>query len=104
MLDYTLDIILFVTLFDSSEYDIITAMSIGKRNPRTKGLSYLTAEEQAELLNLLRKTGTRFRTVHTKGGDEIVLLKITANGVIPQIFKLLQQAGAELLDLFQNDS
>ncbi len=78
-------------------------MSTGKRNPKTKGLSYLTAEEQTELLNLLRRTGTQFRTVHTKEGDELVLLKITASGVIPQIFKLLQQAGAELIDWFQDD-
>ena len=78
-------------------------MSPSRRKPRTQGFSYLTTKEQEELISLLKKTDTKFGTVHTKEGDEIVLLKITASGVIPQIFKLLQQAGADLIDWFQDD-
>ncbi len=71
------------------------------RSLRTQGLSFLTEKERKELIRLLNKTRTKYRTVHTKDGDEIVLLKVSVSGVIPDIMKMLHGFGVDLIDWFQ---
>jgi len=73
-------------------------VSANRSGYRTKGLSVLSPDEQRQLRALLRRTGGSVRRVHTREGDELVLLKITATGVIPQIIRFLKAVGADLID------
>lgn len=84
-----------------SDCVIILLVDEDNRRLRTQGLAFLTEKEREELFRLLKKTRTRYRTVHTKDGDEIVLLKVSVSGVIPAIMKTLHQAGVDLIDWFQ---
>ena len=73
---------------------------IRNMNHRTQGFAHLTPEEQRQFIRLLNKSGTKYRTVHTKEGSEVVLLKITASGLLPEIVQFLHQFGVDLIDKF----
>jgi len=70
-------------------------------NLRTQGLSVLTKKQLQEFIRFLNKTGTKYKAVRTKDGDEIVLLKVSVTGVIPEVMKWLHGFGVDLIDYFQ---
>lgn len=82
-------------------YYVIIPLVSKEDNLKTQGLSVLTEEQLQEFIRLLNKTGTKYKAVHTKDGDEIVLLKVSVTGVIPEVMKWLQGFGVDLIDWFQ---
>lgn len=73
------------------------------RTLRTQGLAVLTEAEHRQLIRYLKKAGIKYRSAHTKDGDEIVLLNInvSVSGVVPDLMRWLHGLGVDLVDWFQ---
>jgi hypothetical protein len=67
------------------------------RKARTSGFGELSKVEQRELRKLLAKANMDFTEVDN--GKELVLVKISATGLIPDIITFLTGHGIDLHDL-----
>ena len=68
---------------------------------RTSGYGSMSAQEPKEFKRLLKKAGAKTRTVATKDGEEIILLKVSVSGLLPEIFTFLHGIGMDLIDKLQ---
>ena len=58
-----------------------------RKHPTTSGFGRLNSNEQRELYRLLVKSGCRLQVTHTKEGNELVFLKISATGLVVDLAK-----------------